>query len=260
MNEAIAGFIIACSPFLSKMESNENLALGYPGCPTEVHKSHLLYRQGFVLLHDNERKVPLWVAFRLKSDYISTNKREGDFEPDPDLQEGQRAELSDYRGSGYDRGHMAASGDMRRSPSIQKESFYLSNIVPQHRTLNQSLWADIEKKMRDYAKQYGDVYIFVGPVYKNRQSPPEKDDLTIGANRVAIPDAVYRIIVRKEGNGWKALAFMVPNWDYMSGKPMEGYLTSIDAVESATGLDFLSKLPTTDQAKIESEVPASIWR
>ena len=67
----------------------------------------ILEREGYVLLHDSLKKVPLWVSYHLTRQHLQgTQERIDRFKPDPDLQVGKKAELSDYKGSGYDRGHI----------------------------------------------------------------------------------------------------------------------------------------------------------
>lgn len=104
----------------------EYAKLGVPGT-----SGTLLCRTGYLLAHDPERKAPIWVAERLTHDKATaTLARTNDFQPDPDLEEGERAELSDYKGSGYDRGHMAPAGDMRWDRQSMSEIFFLEYGSP----------------------------------------------------------------------------------------------------------------------------------
>lgn len=131
--------------------------LGVPGM-----EGTLLCRKGYLLAHDPSRKTPIWVAEHLTHDKAGASlARTNNFQPDPDLEEGERAELSDYKGSGYDRGHMAPAGDMRWDQQAMVESFYLSNMVPQvGRGMNQGIWKDLEEKVRQWALNRGEVYIY----------------------------------------------------------------------------------------------------
>ena len=118
------------------------------GLPTK--KGDLLCRTGYALIHDNDTKAATWVAQRMTTARLATVvKRQDRFIPDPDIPKGSRAELDDYRGSGYDRGHMAPAADMRWSAQAMRESFYLSNMAPQVGVgLNRGLWSDLESMIR----------------------------------------------------------------------------------------------------------------
>src|SRR5207247_1380708 len=124
-------------------------------------------RKGFVLLHDDTRKVPLWCAYKMIPAWLSDRPRldNSAFKPDPDLPRGSRAELSDYRNAGFDRGHMVPSDDMRRSDAIQAECFYLSNMVPQDSLLNERAWKKLEERVRGWIKESDETYICAGPVF-----------------------------------------------------------------------------------------------
>ena len=87
----------------------------------------------FSVLHSGVTRTPLWSAEHLQAQNIEAAQelsRENSFHPEPRLPSDQRAELSDYARSGYDRGHMAPNGDMPDRDS-QRDSFSLANIVPQ---------------------------------------------------------------------------------------------------------------------------------
>ena len=92
---------VAATGVAEKAE-NEHVRWGLPGT-----NGKLLYRLAYVELYDKEKKEPLWVSYHLTKDRLfGTQKRSDKFEADPDLASGDRAELSDYYHSGYDRGHM----------------------------------------------------------------------------------------------------------------------------------------------------------
>jgi endonuclease G len=117
LNVAFAGSISGCEEYAN---------LGIPG-----KKGDLLCRKGFLLSHDSENKAPIWVIEHLTAKKTQgTISRYKKFQADPDLEEGDRAELSDYKCSGYDKGHMAPAADMRWDKQAMKECFYLSRLQP----------------------------------------------------------------------------------------------------------------------------------
>lgn len=220
------------------------------GAPSD--KGDLLCRTGYALAHNPEHKTPDWVAERLTREKATAARaRSNDFRPDPDLAPGQRAELSDYQNSGYDRGHMAPAGDMRWDQNAMSESFYLSNMSPQIGPgMNRGIWKDLEEKVRTWAIKRGELYIYTGPVYKDA---PKK---TIGANHVAVPTHFYKIVfdpVRVE-----VIAFLLPNRT-LKTRDLSRYLVSVDEVETQTGLDFLSNIDKPIQKLVESKKAGGVW-
>lgn len=239
---------------------NENLLLGSPSVEKPGY-TLLLVKKGFVVMHDNVRKGPLWVTFLMRKEYVANNPREGSFAADDALPVGQRAELDDYYKSGFDRGHMAASADMRRADNIQADSFLLSNIWPQNHTLNAGAWAQLEALMRGYAVKSGAVQIYVGPVF-TRPLPANAPPIpkTIGIGKVAVPTGFYRIIVRKKADGhYEALAFEMPNAPVSKKADLAIYLVSVRQVELDTSLDFCNNLSKVEQDSFETTRPRKLW-
>lgn len=72
-----------------------------------------------------------WVTYRLTAGEVASNvaKRCDIFIEDPSIVGGSST-LADYRGSGYDRGHLAPAADMHWSTNAMQESFYMSNMSP----------------------------------------------------------------------------------------------------------------------------------
>lgn len=214
----------------------------------------ILCRKGYLLAHDPERKTPIWVAEHLTQEKADASfPRSNDFKPDPDLEEGRRAEMSDYKNSNYDRGHMAPAGDMRWDAQAMSESFFLSNMVPQVGPgMNRGIWKDLEEKVRQWALEREELYIYTGPIYADGSNTE-----TIGDNKVAVPTHVYKIVfdpIRVE-----AIAFIMPN-KKLKSKDMPNYIVSIRDIEKQTGLNFLSTLSQRIQNIIESEKAADLWQ
>jgi endonuclease G len=153
----------------------------------------------FSVLHSGLTRTPLWSAEHLQAENIAAAQelsRENSFHSEPRLPPNQRAELSDYARSGYDRGHMAPNGDMPDRDS-QRDSFSLANIVPQDGENNRHLWAGIEGVVRKMAKKEGDLYVVTGPAF-------------LGSNlrkvgNVLVPTHLYKLVYsprQKAGAAW----------------------------------------------------------
>lgn len=229
----------------------EYAKLGVPG-----NQGDLLCRTGHLLAHSPERKTPYWVIEHLTAEKASAKdikRRSGfNFKPDPDLEEGKRAELSDYKDGSklYDRGHMAPAADMGWSKEAMAECFYLSNMIPQSNKMNQVIWSRLEGKVRKWAINRNAVYVFTGPIYEGGILK------TIGDNEVAVPSHVYKIVYDPQKK--EAIAFIMPNIPLLT-KDMPIFITTIREVEEKTGLNFLSKLSKKMQDKIETTKADDLW-
>ena len=219
------------------------------GLPSE--DGTLLCRTGYLLAHDSDFKTPIWVAEHLTREKVAEKlKRKDNFRPDPDLTPGNRSELADYKGSGFDRGHMAPSADFGWSKEAMDESFLLSNMAPQNSNNNRQIWAALEGLVRDWATARGEVYIYTGPVYVD-----DKAEKRIGANQVGVPDLLFKVIYdpRKK----EAIAFLLPN-QATESNDLTPYIIPVRDIEYATGLNFLSKLTRKEQNRIEKVMP-QMW-
>lgn len=244
----LSSLILASLVHAGPFDCGDHTTLGTPseqGIP--------LCRKGYGLAYNPDRKTPDWVAEHLTKDRVSAKgARKNYFKADPDLPPKHRAQLADYKNSGYDRGHLAPAGDMKWDLDAYKESFYLSNMAPQNGPMNQGIWSQLEANVRRWAQDRDELYIYTGPIYDEEQDEIE----TIGAHEVAVPNGFYKIVfdpARKE-----AIAFMMPN-EKLETKDTPQYIVSIDSVEQATGLDFLSTLPDDEEESIESTAASALW-
>ena len=186
----------------------------------------------FAVLHSGKSRTPIYVAERLNRTGLldaRDNVRTDKFFADARLPRGERAELDDYQGSGFDRGHMAPAGDMATSESMA-QSFSLANVVPQYSVNNRKAWASIEKATRKYVmRAAGDVFVITGPVFDG--TPP-----TIGSNRVWVPQHLFKLVYDPVAN--RAWAHWLDNSDDARvGKPI-----SYGELVNRTGIQFLPDL------------------
>lgn len=166
---------------------------------------HAICRMAYALLHDNRAKIPLWTVYTLTPERaMGCGKRSDAFQPDQSLPRGERAELADYRQSGYDTGHMVNSADMLWSITAERESFILSNMSPQLANVNRGAWKTLETAIRGWTQQTGDTYtIYSGNIYDILTAK------TIGRNAVVVPTSLWKVIVSHRTT--EAWAFLFPN-------------------------------------------------
>lgn len=209
---------------------------------------------GYTVSFNNKHKLPNWVAWVLTRERTQgTVKRNDQFQPDPDIRKGCTATDSDYRGSGYDRGHMCPAADNRFSRQAMLECFYLSNICPQTHSLNGGDWKELEEKCRRWAMQYDTLYIVCGPVLPDGERLP-----VIGDGQVSVPPAFYKVLLRMDDDGEaRAIGFIYRQED--KDHPMSHYATTVDEVERLTGINFFSKLPKRLERRAEAAYDIKDW-
>jgi len=196
--------------------------------------SYPLCFNGFNVMYSGVSKTPLWVAEYLNPQRLSTKiKREDNFHEETRVQQAHRALLTDYRGSGYDRGHMAPNGDMNNT-AAQYDSFSLANMVPQSPKNNQELWRKLEEAVRAIVtKRHREAYVVTGPVFEGKRLK------TIGQG-VIVPTAVYKAVyLPKQGISG---AYYAPNNDSQQVK-----VVSICYLEEKLGINLFPQL--TEQQK-----------
>nr|WP_320119464.1 DNA/RNA non-specific endonuclease [uncultured Marinifilum sp.] len=86
--------------------------------------------------------------------------RKNKFKEDPAVKTGS-AKLIDYKGSGYDRGHLCPAAAMKNSNLAMSESFYMSNMSPQAPAFNRGKWKSLESKVRKLTIENDSLYVFL---------------------------------------------------------------------------------------------------
>lgn len=196
----------------------------------EEFQPRALCFSSFAVLHSGETHTPIYVAEKLNKKLLfeaQGNERTNLFYEEARLPSADRAQLSDYQGSGFDRGHMAPAADMATDESMA-QSFSLANMVPQYPINNRKSWAGIEKATRKYVmRAEGDVFIITGPVFDG--IPP-----TIGGNKIWVPQHLFKLVY--DPSTKRAWAHWLDNTDDAKvGKPI-----SYEELVMRTGIEFLT--------------------
>ena len=211
----------------------------------------LIKRKAYTLLYNKNNRIPSWVAWHLTSDHSDGPiPRSNDYREDFDVPS-PRATNEDYKNVLWTRGHMCPAGDNKWDEMAMSETFLLSNMCPQTSSLNTGLWNRLEQSCRIWAQRYGDLYIVCGPVLLN------KEHETIGANKVVVPEAFFKVILCLQGTP-KAIGFVIRNND--GKKKRNQFVNMVDEVERITGIDFFPALPDNIENEVESHANLEDWK
>lgn len=218
--------------------------------PAHSSEDQIIRHTAYSLKYNEEHEQVDWaIYFLAKGRVRGTCSRTKDFRSDPKVKTGS-ASLSDYKGSGYDRGHFAPAGDMKWSNEAMSESFYMSNMSPQKPGFNRGIWKRLELLVRTWATDNEEIFVVTGPVLSAGLS-------SIGQNNVAIPEYYYKVVLDYKEPELKGIGFILPNQS--SKRPLKNYAHSIDFVERRTGIDFFPAIPDSVENVIESRIELTKW-
>lgn len=222
--------------------------------PLKNREEHILKRMGYTVSYNKDWKLPNWVAWELNREkLIERESRSDRFLPDPDLPAEEAVTTEDYKGCGMDRGHMCPAGDNRWHWKTMQESFYMTNICPQHHNLNRGDWKELEEACRRWAQEEGSIYIVCGPILYNQQHR------VIGKQQqVIVPEAFFKVVLCTAGDSPRAIGFIYKNT--AGNKSLDSYVNTVDQVERITGIDFFPSLPDDIERQVEAHYDLSSWK
>ena len=212
---------------------------------------------------DNSKIANRFTCYQMYDPIYRQNvARTDDFKEDEDLPRATRSTLSDYSGSGYDRGHLCPAADRRYSTDMVKQTCLLSNMQPQIHYHNGGQWATLEGNVRTWAQKYDTLYVVKAATIDNvtlngTTVSGVKDERCNG--RLLVPKYFYMALMgyKKATNSYTAVGI----WTYHATKKsevVEEYIT-IDELEARTGLDFFCNLPDDTEATVEASYDPDVW-
>lgn len=213
-----------------------------------VGKGEMVIRHtGFRLSYNKTHNTPNWSAWCLTAEHTDGPvERSRKFWADPSVPKAYRVDYYDYKGSGYDRGHMCPAGDMKWSEEAMHDCFYMSNMCPQAGSLNSGAWNKLEMKCREWARREGALYIVCGPVYDSKRRHEQ-----IGIDHaIDVPEGFFKAVLSLRPGHEKAIGFY-----FYNDESRQSYKTAtmtVDEVEELTGLDLFCALDDKLEAALES--------
>lgn len=221
-----------------------------PEIPALQDGELLIEHPGFCLVYDEVHEQARWVAYTLTdSKTHAVVSRSNNFREDPEVPTGS-AGSADYRKSGFDRGHLAPAADMAWSEPSMDASFYYSNMSPQHPSCNRGVWKRLEEQVRRWAIQYDSIYVVTGPLLHSGLP-------VIGHNKVSVPEAYFKTVLRYDAEFSEVIAFVVPNEG--SRADLKSFTITVDSLEQLNGTDFFPALTDSLENRIEGRLCLPCW-
>ena len=250
----------------SSVTDNDNMMLGNPSNATADivnANNYLMVKPQYCLSYSNSKLTTNWTSWHVYSGDIGSTSRQDDFRADPSLPATwYHVNETDYQFAtyGFDRGHMCPSADRTSSVENNSATFLMTNMIPQAPNNNQVTWANLENDCRSLVDAGNELYIISGPYGQGGTSA--KGTFNTLASGVVVPNKTWKIIVvLSNGNNdlsritttTRVIAVLMPN-DQSINSSWKTYRVSVDSIESLTGYDFLSNIPTDIQNTLEAKV------
>ena len=246
--------VLAFWLFASVLTGQARIGVKYQmqlGNPTDAkadssnHEHYLIQRSVFAADYDDRTGEPNWVSWDLTVDDMGLAKRTPTFHPDNELPVSfHRITSSEYKQSGFDRGHMCPSADRTANAQDNDQVFTMANIIPQTKDNNEGIWEHLEAYCRNLARQGNELLIICGPAGFNGNHIPN--------GPVLIPSHTWKIIVvAPDGSGsvlkrikptTRVIAVDIPNTDGIRSDSWTKYVVSVNQIEALTGYHFFSAL------------------
>ncbi len=246
--------------------ATENLTMGNPSgavTSTLYPTNYLINKLTWAAGYNRDRGTPTWVSWHLDPSWLGSATRCDCFASDVTLPSGwYRVSSSSYTNSGFDRGHMCPSADRTFSSSDNRETFLMTNMIPQAPNNNQRTWVGLENYERTLVNQGNECFIICGSYGIGGTGSKGGTTNTIDAGRVTVPKQIWKVLiaipqgtndVSRVTTSSRIIAINTPNINTLNTN-WGVYRTSVDAIESATGLDLFSNLPDDIEAVLEAKI------
>lgn len=199
--------------------------------PQKIDEDNQIRRyNGYIISYNETCEQANWVYYVLKPSDLSGDKtkRLNKFRVDDSIKTGT-AELKDYKGSGYDRGHLKPAGDEPCDSTQMSETFYMSNMSPQEPSFNRGIWKKLENEVRNLALKSDSIIVITGGVLK-------KGLKTIGENNVCVPNHYFKVLYVYKADKLNIICFVIPN--KKSNEELYTYRVNLNILQDFINIEF----------------------
>ncbi len=250
-----------------------HLRFGVHDAAGPADNEELLVQGGYVMDHDSDLRTSLWASYRLTAKNMidaQGKQRVNCFRKDPRRGSENAAVTSDYDEPRYDQGHMANDADLKYELIEQLNSYILSNMSPQECRFNRGIWLSLEELTRAWATKYDTIYVTSGAIFdrddndiRDADADAERMRSRNGKARVAVPSHYYKVLIRRDGDKFRSITFLLTHTNVRHGTKWEQVLPHVEAaikpvalIEKKAGLRLH---PNLDRAKLIESQSGEGW-
>ena len=220
--------------------------------------------RNYTVFYDTSMMTPLWTAYPLESGHMGSYQRPSSWSYNPKIDTQYQIKVTggSYSNDTYSRGHMCPNGSRNGNTTMQAQTFYVTNQVPQiQNSFNSGIWSNLEGAVQGVAKTKNEeIYVVTGVAFNKKgenrtinYTSPSKAP----SQQVPIPNYFYKLVLRVKTSAGGAVtdavcvAFWFEHKAYSDS--YTNYTVSVDEVESWTGFDFFVNLPSDIETRVEAK-------
>lgn len=218
--------------------------------------------------YDKNKYASIWTAYPLTYSHTQGEGHTSSWRWNPDIDQSLQINVkssaygANYGDDTYSRGHMCPNADRKNSDTMNGQTYYLTNQLPQIQNgFNGGIWSALEGSVRTLTQSTDTVYVAVGPCYNKTGESKQIAYLTatsesIVPSQVPVPNYYYKVLlkVRRQGNeisAASAVGIWLEHKVYDAGEKFTSHTVSVDQIEAWTGIDFFANLPSDLQSAAE---------